>query len=857
MQRLCDEILMLIFYELHDPTPFILLSKRFYNFSQDAYTRAHYFLTRYGPAQAMYHALGRGKVVNERVLDILMSSGAHLSRYLIQVAIHHYFYTQSHFIKTQWVRSVPLPVFSSFLQLASTRYGEIPRGKGLDDGSTFSTFIKESRYPPSLRRVRWETVREMLEKYHFIPFSPKDPLMAQFPLALAIEPRLLPYAVANGFHMDSKYRDFVFRKMFEHNPSATDRTADEIVENVKELCRLDPSMFLSRTVAAEICMEAKLNEIGYAALKQLDKSGLLLFDLASLVEDLLKLFLKTRSITSHSIQQNLLHLFEDFPSTDPTVRLVILLIVFLANDNTHPAVPVRTRLENLNIGPVTRKDLYNVLIHPFMERYNSVLDYMRTEMESSDEGRKGMNQKEIRMVVDEIVARLLELDCKGKMLKRLHDGHQNVHDTIIFNTLDKYQLDLDNLPEADDLEACAAFQARLCHDNTLMPSEMNYFWDGKPFDQLSKLRGDGNGHIEEGQERTPFANEYGDIGQESLTTMIRQDESIPSSRYRRRIYYPYHVFGDLSRSYLPHDVVQVGRWIKNDFGARSSITAVFMTHAVLNDNTSILEHYLLDCASSPVPVTLKHFKLLARLGRSVNCTLFTAISSGAEFFKSEEDYIQTWEISRRKYHKLKTQGRSSFSYPQVSVVIERPHVLSPSSSYPSTSTSGSPLLLSSSLPSSSTIRGTKRPRRSAAQVHSYIIPDSDDEAIADYSDVDVDLEEKEPDEYKRKSDNGHLHKWTKHLGELLREEQAKNRQIKKRLEKKTGQKIYLARSEFVKSLSTNMRILRKLAEVRGNANEPSTDEYTDDGDDEYVHRHSKKRRTMQRQNWTVTSAGVV
>jgi hypothetical protein len=30
--------------------------------------------------------------------------------------------------------------------------------------------------------------------------------MAQFPLALAIEPRLLPYAVENGFHMDSKVR---------------------------------------------------------------------------------------------------------------------------------------------------------------------------------------------------------------------------------------------------------------------------------------------------------------------------------------------------------------------------------------------------------------------------------------------------------------------------------------------------------------------------------------------------------------------------------------------------------------------------------------------------------------------------
>jgi hypothetical protein len=30
--------------------------------------------------------------------------------------------------------------------------------------------------------------------------------MAHFPLALSIEPRLLPLAVANGFHMDSKVR---------------------------------------------------------------------------------------------------------------------------------------------------------------------------------------------------------------------------------------------------------------------------------------------------------------------------------------------------------------------------------------------------------------------------------------------------------------------------------------------------------------------------------------------------------------------------------------------------------------------------------------------------------------------------
>jgi hypothetical protein len=32
----------------------------------------------------------------------------------------------------------------------------------------------------------------------------QDPIMAQFPLILAIEPRLLPAAVANGFRMDYK-----------------------------------------------------------------------------------------------------------------------------------------------------------------------------------------------------------------------------------------------------------------------------------------------------------------------------------------------------------------------------------------------------------------------------------------------------------------------------------------------------------------------------------------------------------------------------------------------------------------------------------------------------------------------------
>ncbi|OBZ71326.1 hypothetical protein A0H81_08366 [Grifola frondosa] len=205
MDRLCDEVLQIVLNELDDPTSLSLLSKRYHQFTQDPYVRASYFLSRYGQIQALFWALGRGKLLNERVIDILLSSGAHLSRYLAQCAMHHYFRTQVPFIKTPWVRSIPLPVFTHFIAVSSRMYGNIPIGKGEDDGSIFHGLLKQSRYPTEQRAAKWENLRDVLEKYKFIPFCHKDPMMAQFPLVLAIEPRLLPYARANGFYMDRKY----------------------------------------------------------------------------------------------------------------------------------------------------------------------------------------------------------------------------------------------------------------------------------------------------------------------------------------------------------------------------------------------------------------------------------------------------------------------------------------------------------------------------------------------------------------------------------------------------------------------------------------------------------------------------
>ena len=114
--------------------------------------------------------------------------------------------------------------------------------KNDDDGSLFVAFLKESRFPSEMKSVSWETIRDILEIYkvcafiksvklfslsydtQFMPLCNKvavicyikprvyfsycdqDPIMSRLPLALAVEPRLLPYAVANGFCMDSKAR---------------------------------------------------------------------------------------------------------------------------------------------------------------------------------------------------------------------------------------------------------------------------------------------------------------------------------------------------------------------------------------------------------------------------------------------------------------------------------------------------------------------------------------------------------------------------------------------------------------------------------------------------------------------------
>lgn len=178
-------------------------------------------------------------------------------------------------------------------------------------------------------------------------------------------------------------------------------------------------MFISRTVAAEVLMEAESNRAGYAALKTLDREGGLRFSLAyvsshplydfiertcisSLVEDLIKVgpsgtvspditqstslqsFIRFHSITTPSIGTSLGYLWKDFSSRDPVAQLVMLLTVFISCPKA-TADTLHSSLERLNLTPVSSEQIAHVLLSPFLEQFSSVLHYTRVYCEMGDD----------------------------------------------------------------------------------------------------------------------------------------------------------------------------------------------------------------------------------------------------------------------------------------------------------------------------------------------------------------------------------------------------------------------------------------------------------------------------------------
>nr|GAT60281.1 predicted protein [Mycena chlorophos] len=830
-----EEVIQLLIFSLHDPSAFSAVNTRLHRIARTPWVVAQYFMQRHGKIEALFHALGRGRLLSPEVLNILLASGAVLSRYLVQVAFHHFFFTSSHFLKpsTPWVRSMSLAHFSHFLAVAAERLGDIPRGKAQDDGSVLMTFLKDAKLQN--KRISFEQVRDIFEKYHFMPFHNRDPLMTQLPLVLAVEPRLLPCAVANGFHMDSKYRDFVFRKMFEHSDGVQQQEkAIEIADKVRDLCNLDASMFLSRTVAAEVLLESETNEAGYKALKRLDRSGDLEFPLTDLVKDL---FMKARAITTSSTRQILTKLYTDFlaPSpgkgtnVDPLVRRAMLLTVFAADPPVSIAA-IPERLKVLDLGSLSLDDGADVLLSAFVERTTPLFEYFRRQGVPSERGgTRKVTNAELRTLAEDVAVRCLTREQKGKTMKRLHDAYPSVK-ARVEAAVAELGISLEDL-EGGEIKYASLARSSDCWAGVSDDSDTESESEGDEEDEDDDMDVDEDeaegwsGDEDETSSTSDASRDLGNISLEPLSVMLRRDESSQRQRTRRRRHY-FYSNSTHNGSRRPANSESVSSWIKTEFSPTSACVAQFLLHAVVNGNSSVLSAYLFSpgaSSNSVVPITFKHFQVLAKMGKSSgDYYLFERIKGGAPFYATEHDYMSPI-VKQEKDAEVKPE------------------------------------------PSDAKLESRRRPRRSAATSnHSYTVPDSDDEAIADEDDLNDEFVEYRKGGAKRKRTikvkeekkpvtQSHLQRWIAALSGLQKEEEKKYREKKKKVIEEaraagnTG-KLRVPKNDFLRSLNYQLRQLRGQDEQERRLlapAAPASDPVDSDADDdtEYRQRPRKKRKT--------------
>ena len=86
-----------------------------------------------------------------------------------------------------------------------------------------------------------------------------------------------------------------------------------------------------------------------------------------------------------------------------------------------PTSAIHRKLENLGLTPLTRRDAYNVLINPFVERYLSVIEYAQEEIGVEEDGSQGMSSAEINSLMEEVAAKCLEIGCKVRSSSYMDD----------------------------------------------------------------------------------------------------------------------------------------------------------------------------------------------------------------------------------------------------------------------------------------------------------------------------------------------------------------------------------------------------------------------------------------------------
>jgi hypothetical protein len=128
----------------------------------------------------------------------------------------------------------------------------------------------------------------------------------------------------------------------------------------------------------------------------------------------MKTFLNTRAISHSGTGDILRQLYSDYPSRNPAVRLVVIISIFIAAESSRSdTLQIHSNLEAAGLTPLTRDDMYHVLINPFVEKYTAVIDYASEEVGVNDlDGDRGMSEPQIDELIQDVAKRCLEIGCK-------------------------------------------------------------------------------------------------------------------------------------------------------------------------------------------------------------------------------------------------------------------------------------------------------------------------------------------------------------------------------------------------------------------------------------------------------------
>lgn len=127
---------------LDDPAAFSRTSKRFRTISQDTYFRARWLNHHSMPYEAIFRAITRPKLFDGKLLQLLMSGGAVLSRNLVQL-LHtlHSPSTLTMQAQTNWGSGISFSAYLAVMEQGRQLYGEVLFDTPHLDDVTFATLM--------------------------------------------------------------------------------------------------------------------------------------------------------------------------------------------------------------------------------------------------------------------------------------------------------------------------------------------------------------------------------------------------------------------------------------------------------------------------------------------------------------------------------------------------------------------------------------------------------------------------------------------------------------------------------------------------------------------------------------------